>query len=197
MQKILLFCLLTLILSYDGGYIHRSFEEKHILVSTSLEIGKKAVANIIKSAFENSTSYKIYPLEIFSQKVSGINFKVVFAGITETKNPSIFTVTIYYPDENSSENLQFKGIVTANEAINKNDQIELVELFLEENYSEDVEPFVVECYYDILFENSLDKIYFLKLETNKDDYAFVYKDYENNFYLSYVIKDLNMTYEIY
>ena len=113
------------------------------------------------------------------------------------KKPSIFTVTIYYPDENSSENLQFKGIVTANEAINKNDQIELVELFLEENYSEDVEPFVVECYYDILFENSLDKIYFLKLETNKDDYAFVYKDYENNFYLSYVIKDFNMTYEIY
>ena len=121
MQKIILFCLLTLILSYDGGYIHWSFEEKHILVSTSLEIGKKAVANIIKSAFENSTSYKIYPLEIFSQKVSGINFKVVFAGITETKKPSIFTVTIYYPDENSRENLQFKGIVTANEAINKND----------------------------------------------------------------------------
>lgn len=54
----------------------------------------------------------------------------------------------------------------------------------------------MESYYDILFEDCLDRIYFLKLDANKNDYAFVYGDYEKNFYLSYVIKDLNMIYEI-
>ena len=196
MQKIILFCLLTIILSNDGGYIRRSFFEKHILVSTSLEVGQKAVANIIKSTFKDYTSYKIYPLEIFSQKVSGINFKVVFAGITEKKKPSIFTVTVYYPDENSTENLQFKGIVKVNEITNfsKKDSIKLIEEFLIKEYSKDINPVIMNGYYDILFEGAGDKIYFLNLDYHKNDYALVYKDNMDNFYLSYVIKNLNMTY---
>ena len=197
MQKIILFCLLTIILSQDGEYIRRSFFEKHILVSTSLEIGKKATANFIKSTFENYTNYQIYPLEIFSQTVSGINFKVVFAAITETKKPSIFTVSIFYPDENSNENLQFKGIASANEIDSlKVDTLDSIEELLKKEYSKDIDPIIMDSYTDILYEGAKDNIYFVNLHYHSDDYAFVYKDSQDNLYLSYVIKGLNMDYEI-
>ena len=197
MQKIILFCLLTIILSQDGEYIRRSFFEKHILVSTSLEIGKKATANFIKSTFENYTNYQIFPLEIFSQTVSGINFKVVFAAITETKKPSIFTVSIFYPDENSNENLQFKGIASANEIDSlKVDSHDSIEELLKKEYSKDIDPIIMDSYTDILYEGAKDNIYLVNLYYHSDDYAFVYKDSQDNLYLSYVIKGLNMDYEI-
>ena len=197
MQKIILICLLTIILSQNKGYIRRSFFEKNILVSTSLEVGKKATANMIKSSFENSNYCEIYPLEIFSQKDSGINFKVVFAAILQEIKPTIFTVSIFYPDENSNENLQFKGIVSKNNTapISFESMGSITEL-LKKEYSNDVELVFFYCYSDILFESAKDYIYFLKLYIQKDDYAFVYTDNENNYYLSYVIKDYNIIYNI-
>ena len=197
MQKIILICLLTIILSQNKGYIRRSFFEKNILVSTSLEVGKKATANMIKSSFENSNNCEIYPLEIFSQKDSGINFKVVFAAILQEIKPTIFTVSIFYPDENSNENLQFKGISSANEIDSlKVDSLDSIEELLKKEYSKDIDPIIMDSYTDILYEGAKDNIYFVNLHYHSDDYAFVYKDSQDNLYLSYVIKGLNMDYEI-
>ena len=47
---------------------------------------------------------------------------------------------------------------------------------------------------NILYENAGDSLYFVKINSQKKDYALVYKDSEGNYNIDYIIKNFRMIY---
>ena len=66
----------------------------------------------------------------------------------------------------------------------------MIEL-LKKEYLKDIDPVFMYSYTDILLEGTDDCIYILEMHRQKYDFAFIYEDNENKFYLSYAIQNMN------
>jgi hypothetical protein len=191
---ILLFFLSFIICEEVGSYQRRSFEEKDGKIHFTFEVAKKAVGSAVNS-LEDPKSYTIYPLSVYSQVVNGENFKYVFAALKTNGRVSVFTVTVYINDDNS--NIDIQSIDMPKE-IGYAIDIDTSEIkkSIEKTYNGVTEiENILTGFENVLFENAGDVLYFLKINSEADDYAFVYKEPNGDYYAEYIVENFKMLYE--
>ena len=195
MKKIILLFILSFIVCQLGGYERRSFEEKDGKIYFTFEVAKKAVSSFIANNLEDPKTYTIYPLSVYSQVVKGTNFKYVFAALKSNGRVFVYTATVYISDDSS--NINIKSIVLPEE-IDYAIEIDETEVknSIQKIYNGVVEiKNVLTGFENVLFENAGDFLYFLRINSESDDYAFVYKNSNGEYFTEYIVENFKILYE--
>ena len=195
MKKVLFLFFLSFIICDTGSYVRRSFKENSAEIDVTYKVAEKAAKSFYRTYLEKSSNFSIYPLSVFSQVVKGTNFKYVFASLENNGRLTILTATIYLDLDNTAP--QFKNVVVAEEIVEKDEleEVSKMEDAIKKVYKNEIDgSSTISGFKNILFENAGDSLYFVKINSQKKDYALVYKDSEGNYNIDYIIKNFRMIY---
>ena len=201
MKKILFLFFLSFIICEEivGDYKRRSFKENSADIEITYNVAQKAAKSFFKINLNTTSNFTIYPLSVFSQTVKGTNFKYVFASLDVYGVVTVLTTTIYLDLDNTA---QFKSAEVAEEYVEKLKLLEELHKFKSVEAIKKIydgkfkDSRIITAFRNILFEDAGDELYFLQINSEEGNYAFVYRDPKRNYNAEYIIKNFKILYEI-